>query len=147
MTSSSAASALTTDLQTTSWCWSHLADGGEAILSYDGARGRTSLAVRYTVTGRAISIPLEWFNEVGWRAVGAATRLEVSGPLSAELRWVVCVTGLAERGGPSALEALEDARRVHPAHPVSSAGAIDRPTGLRLRSSQVRGFLRTVVPV
>ncbi|WP_375431852.1 hypothetical protein [uncultured Friedmanniella sp.] len=130
------------DIGAPGWCWSRLGTTGEGILSYDGPRGRQSLAVPYTVTGRQIAIPLASFNDAGWLAAGNETRLEVSSRPGTQ-RWVVRATGMAERD-PAEPDRLAYSRYVHPANnPGSNSAALSRR--LVLVAPRVRGFYETTV--
>ena len=143
MSSPSQTSSRIIDIGASEWCWSQLGAGGEGILTFKAARGRSSLAVPYAVTGRQISIQLAAFNETGWRAAGVDAQLAVSGLTADDMRWVVRATGLAERARPSA---LEHSQQVHPANPVGSGSAVSSDW-LRLRTPHVRGFYETSIAV
>jgi len=146
MSSSSPTSVPIIDIAGPGWCWSQLGAAGEGILSYQDARGRTSLAVPYTVTDQQIAIPLAAFNETGWRAAGTDTQLEVTGLTDDDLRWVVRVTGTAERGHLPEPSGAAHSRRVHPANGAGprSGEPWDR---LHLREPRVRGFYETSLSV
>jgi hypothetical protein len=138
----SAAAQLVIDIGAPSWCWSHLGAAGEGILSYQSPRGRSSLAVPYTVTGQQISMPLACFNSAGWSAAGAEVCLEISGLTPDGLRWVVRASGVAERDDQTWSPGLAYARRVHPAakNDRTPTTAMDQ---LVLAAPRIRGFYET----
>jgi hypothetical protein len=141
MIPTSQVSAPTTDMEAFSWCWSHLGSGGEGILSYDTSQGRLSFTVPYIVASRQITIPLTSFDETVWQSDSAQTSLEVSGRTSNDLRWVIRVTGTAERGEPTNMPGLGLLDRVPRVGHVCS-DRVDLSDRLHLRTHRVRGFFK-----
>jgi hypothetical protein len=130
------------DIGPPEWCWGHLHDADEGILSYQTSRGRIGLAVPYTLADRQIIIPVAPFNDTAWLAAGGEATLEVNGSHGNGLRWVVRATGPVRRAGSMSPTSQDLAHRSHPAN-----GPDRRPKApsdrLVLPSARVRGFYET----
>jgi len=126
------------------WCWSHLADAEEGVLSYSTPRGPVALAVPYAVTNHQITIPMAPFNDTGWLATDGEATLEVTGTDSEDMRWRVRATGLARRAASWSAASII-ARQSHPAA-GNGCPSVAPADGLVLPSARVRGSYQTRSP-
>jgi hypothetical protein len=88
----------TIDIGSPTWCWNHLNDTFEGILSYRTSRGPIiALAVTYTVAGQQIAIPVTSSRDTAWLAADGEATLEVTGRNDGGALWVVRASGQVTR--------------------------------------------------
>jgi hypothetical protein len=126
------------DLGTLDWCWSHLSGGNQGTLSSCGPGRSVNLAVQYAVIEEQIVIPYAPDPEVLHLLGGLEVTLGLVGRSEAGLRWVVRVTGFAERSVvPTDPATLAGCRRSHPAQGSPPPGALLLPV------RRLRGYHET----
>jgi hypothetical protein len=130
------------DIGPPEWCWSHLSDADEGLLSYQTSRGPITLAVLYTIADQQITIPVAPFNDTAWLATGRDATLEVTGHGDDGLRWVVRATGPVKRTESMSPTRQEISRLSHPANGPNWRATASSDQ-LVLPSARVRGFYET----